>query len=148
MERLSTEDLKIRLKDWKDSLSGKSEAGDYAWQNGDITNLAEEVLEYRQIFDKKSVTGMVFYDFLENLRKSGLYNAESNSPTYKIRNPIAWALYETWKKYDKMNPSSRLLVEDETNREELLGGPCRMTTKKEFRRRAGEINEDFDSLFK
>ncbi len=86
MERLSTEDLKIRLKDWKDSLSGKSEAGDYAWQNGDITNLAEEVLEYRQIFDKKSVTGMVFYDFLENLRKSGLYNAESNSPTYKIRN--------------------------------------------------------------
>jgi hypothetical protein len=51
IKRLSTKELEQTLDVWKKYLSGDSkyeEAGEYCWQNGDITNLAEEVLEYRR----------------------------------------------------------------------------------------------------
>ena len=51
IKRLSTKELEQTLDVWKKYLAGDAkyaEAGEYCWKNGDITNLAEEVLEHRK----------------------------------------------------------------------------------------------------
>jgi len=55
IKRLSTKELEQTLDVWKKYLAGDAkyaEAGKYCWKNGDITNLAEEVLEHRKVIQR------------------------------------------------------------------------------------------------
>lgn len=111
IKRLSTKELEQTLDVWKKYLSGDSkyeEAGEYCWQNGDITNLAEEVLEHRKRSEGETDRNNRTFRIDDARRLVGKVSAASSRielSDYKLKRTIinvdgdelivlAWALSE------------------------------------------------------